>query len=183
MPVDGDVRRNGSILQRLHEGFDVIGLVGAQRNSSPSSSATAIDQGKGFVALGGAGGLAHPAKNRQAMAVLHQGMAYVAELGRLTVALLVQLGLGVGRALVRLVRALLLVEAAFRIASGSLLIVVAAILLAEALERCPSLDQRAVHREVLARQKLLYPRLGQDCVQELRGDLTFQKPLPVLGEG
>jgi hypothetical protein len=53
------------------------------------------------------------------MTVLHQGMPYVAELGRLTVALFVEPRLRVGRALVRLVGALLLVEVALGVAAGS----------------------------------------------------------------
>src|SRR5207302_7724982 len=45
----------------------------------------------------------------------------------------------------------------------------------EALHRSPRLDQRAVDREVLARQQSLDPRLGQHRGQKLAGDLAVQQ--------
>src|SRR3974390_2016858 len=111
----------------------------------------AVNQRQGFLALRRSGRLAdHPA-NRQPVAILHQRVPYVAELGRLAVALLVEPRLRIGCALMGLVGALLLVEAAFGVAAGTVVIVVLAVLAAEALDRRPRLDQRPVHREVIAR--------------------------------
>src|SRR6185312_7137349 len=109
-------------------------------------------------------------------------MPHVAELCRLTVALLVEPRLGIGRALVRLVAALLLAEAALGVPARSLMVIVVAVLPAEALDRHPRLDQRSVHREVIARQQPLHLRLSQNRRQELRRNLSFQKPIPVLGK-
>jgi hypothetical protein len=71
--------------------------------------------------------LCHAAVDRQAMAVLHEGAAQVAELGRLAIALLVEPGLGIGRAPVGLVVALLFVEAALGVAPRPIRVVVAAV--------------------------------------------------------
>ena len=142
----------------------------------------AINQRQRRLPLGGAGRLADAAANRQAITVLHQGMPHVAKLGRLPVPLLVKPGFRVGRALVRLVGTLLLVEVALGVAAWTLAVVVASILPAEALERGPRLDQRAVHREVIARQQPLDLRLRQHRRQELGGDLSFQQPVAVLRE-
>ena len=68
------------------------------------------------------------------MAVLHQGMPHVAELGWLSVALLVEPRFRISRALMRLVGALLLMEVPLGVASRTLAIVVAAVLPAEALD-------------------------------------------------
>lgn len=50
---------------------------------------------------------------------------------------------------VRLVGPLLLVKATLHIAPRTVIVVVTAILTAEALERRPSLQQRGIHREVV----------------------------------
>jgi hypothetical protein len=55
-------------------------------------------------------------------------MSHIAELGRLAVALLIEPGLWIGRALMGLVGSPLLVEAAFGIASRTVMIFVATIL-------------------------------------------------------
>src|SRR5207237_8565543 len=80
-------------------------------------------------------------------------MSHVAELRRLALALLVQPRLGIGRALMRLVAALFLVEAALGVAARTVIVLIAAVLAAEAFDRRPRLDQRAVDREVVARQQ------------------------------
>lgn len=109
-------------------------------------------------------------------------MPHVAEPGWLTIALAVEASLRIGRARVGLVGTFLAMEVALRIAPWTIAVLVVPILTPEALERRPGLDQRPVHREMVARQQPLYPRLGQDGLQKLRRDLTFQQPIPVLGE-
>src|SRR6266850_829523 len=74
-------------------------------------------------------------------------------------------------------------EVALAVAARTLTVVVASVLPAEALDRSPRLDQRAVDREVVARQQPLHLRLSQNRDQELGGDLSLQQPVTVLGEG
>ena len=52
----------------------------------------------------------------------------------------------------------------------------------EALDRRPRLDQRAVDREVLARQQPLHLRQRQQRGQEPVGDVAGQQPVAVLAE-
>lgn len=66
-------------------------------------------------------------------------------------------------------------ETALRVAARPRAIVVAAVFSAEALDRNPCLDQRAVYRELLVRQQPLQFRLSQDRCQELRGDLASSR--------
>jgi hypothetical protein len=58
-----------------------------------------------------------------------------------------------------------------------------AVLRPEALRAGPGLQQRAVHREVLAREQRTHLGPGQHSGQEARGDLARQQPVAVLGEG
>ena len=59
---------------------------------------------------------------------------------------------------------------------------VAAILAAEALEAGPGLEQRAVHREVLARQQPLHLRQCKQLRQEALRHLAGEQPVAVLAE-
>jgi hypothetical protein len=74
---------------------------------------------------------------------------------------------------VRLVGALLAPKIGRRVApNASAIAPVWRILWPEALYRCPSLDQRAIDLEVIARQQPLDPWLGQHRAQELGRDLA-----------
>ncbi len=57
-----------------------------------------------------------------------------------------------------------------------------AVLRLDALHRGPGFDQRAIDREVIARQKLLYLGLRQHRREELGRDVAFQQPVAVLRE-
>src|SRR5688500_329158 len=57
-----------------------------------------------------------------------------------------------------------------------------AVLRFDALHRSPGLDQRAVDREVIARQQLLHLGLGQHRTQELGRDVALKQPVAVLRE-
>src|SRR5258708_22169911 len=57
------------------------------------------------------------------------------------------------------------------------------VLALEALLAGPGFDERAIHREVFARKKLLLLGLLEDLLAQLTADLLLQEPLPVLGEG
>src|SRR3990167_10047382 len=121
--IDGNVRSDRSGPQVMHKLGHVVTLVSAQGDPLPSSI-PAIDQLQRLVAFGRARRLAHAAADRQAVAVLHQGMPHVAELGRLSVALLVEPCFRIGRALVRLVGALLLMEAPLGIPASAMAVIV-----------------------------------------------------------
>src|SRR5215831_16411842 len=56
------------------------------------------------------------------------------------------------------------------------------VLALEALESGPGLEQRAVHREVLARQQAAPPGLRDDLLKERHGDLAVKQTLAILGE-
>src|SRR5436190_9823689 len=56
------------------------------------------------------------------------------------------------------------------------------ILALEALLAGPRFDERAIHGEVLAREKLFLLGLLQDLLEELPGDLLFEESFPVLGK-
>jgi hypothetical protein len=82
------------------------------------------------------------------------------------------------------VRPLLAVEADIEVTStaGRRLIAIATrrlVLRPEALHRRPRLDQCAVDREVIARQKPLHARLRQNRRQELRRNVAAKQPVAV----
>jgi hypothetical protein len=180
MTIDGDVWRHDTPPKVAHELSHVVGFVRPQRD--PAEGRPAVQKIKGLLALGRASSQADRTIHHQSMAVLHQRMPHVAELGRLAVALLVKPRVRIRQAAVCLVRALLLVEVPLGIAARSRAVIVAAILAPEALDRRPGLQQRAVHREVIARQQPLHFRLGHHRRQELRRDLALQQPVAVLRE-
>src|SRR5579884_1503481 len=83
---------------------------------------------------------------------------------------------------VRVVRAGFAVEIDLRVlpsTCGRRLVLVALVLLLEALERCPRLDQRAVDGEVLVADKALTARACDDRVEEIRGHVVLQEPRSV----
>jgi hypothetical protein len=81
------------------------------------------------------------------------------------------------------VRAFLAMEVRFGIAPAALSRRLArAVLRLDALHRGPGLDQRAIDREVIARQKPFHLGLRQHRGQELSRDVAFQQPVAVLRE-
>ena len=118
----------------------------------------------------------------EAVAILHQGVSRVRKLGLLPSALPGELRVGVGGRLVCLVAPLLTVEVHGEIAAIVRRRLVVVALLLEALERCPSLDERAVDREVLTAHKLRRARLRDDHPKELAGDIVREKTLAILRE-
>lgn len=121
--------------------------------------------------------------HHQPMAVLHQGMTHEAKPGFVALALLVQAGIRVGGRFMGLVRSLLALEDRGRIAPAVFGWRGGAILLHQALHGGPSLDQGAVHREVLVREHVLPLGQGQDLGEKGTGDLLVEQPIPVGAEG
>src|SRR3954467_12686014 len=108
-------------------------------------------------------------------------LPHVAELRCLPLGLLVEPCIRIGRRGVRVVAARLTVEVTRAVAprTGWL---AAAVLGPEALHRRPCLDQRAIHREVLAREPPLDLRASQDRAEEAMRYVALQQPVAVLGE-
>jgi hypothetical protein len=120
-----------------------------------------------------------PSKHRQAISVLHQGMSHLAKLAPLALAVAIEPGVRIGRALVSLVGALLGPEVPCAIATTSRR-AAAAILRTEALHRSPRLEQRPVHRKVLVGEHPLDLGLPQQRRQKILSDLARQQAVAVL---
>src|SRR5215470_14567455 len=102
-------------------------------------------------------------------------MPQIAQLGFLTRRLLIESGLGIGARRVGLVAARLTVKISSASRTGLVIV-----LAAKALLPSPSLDQRAIHREVLVRHQprrlLFYVR------EELLRQILVQQSVAVLAE-
>ena len=148
------MRRNAHLQARIDELFGVVALVCAQRDVDrlvTGGLARRIDHDLGCFALCMAIGRRHHCVGNQAVPVIAQGVAHEAQLaGRLTFA--VQPRIGVGAGLVRVVAASLAFKVGTEIviAVAVAVVVVLATLAHKALVAGPSLNQRAVHAEVLA---------------------------------
>src|ERR1700730_16630712 len=82
----------------------------------------------------------------------------------------------------RVILALLAVEIALGIASSARRRRIAAVLRHETLHAGPSLDQRTIDREVLARHQLTDLRQVQHGDHELARYIATEKPVPILAE-
>src|SRR5262249_40504639 len=106
------------------------------------------------------------------MPVLHQHVAEITELGFLPMPFAVETGIRVRLRFMHIVAPPFPAELTW--------IVIAAIFLLEALLAGPSLDQRAVHGEMLVRKMGF--GLHQYPAKEFAGDNLVEQPLPVLAE-
>jgi hypothetical protein len=120
----------------------------------------------------------------QAVAVLHEHMAPVGELGLLGVALPRQPRLWIGRRGMGGVAALLppVVDVRVPAAASGTPRTLIVILRPEALERGPGLEQRAVDGEVMARHELAPLGLRDHRGEEPVGHLVLENSVAVLGE-
>src|SRR6266481_942803 len=108
----------------------------------------------------------------QSVPVLHDSMPHIGQLRLTALGLAVKPALRVGRALMRVILALLTVEV--------LTAVAAPVLRAKALLRRPGLDQGPVHRKMLIRQQRLHLRVMQELGHELLEHLALLQALAVL---
>src|SRR5580658_3000028 len=106
--------------------------------------------------------------HRHSLAVLHEHMPHVVELGGMILALAKELRLRLVRGHVRFVRAPLAMEVHVRIASRGRWIILA-VAPAHALDRRPRLNEGAVDAEVLRGHKPLAPGTPADAPQQLSG--------------
>ena len=177
--VLGDVRGHALAPHLSDEVGRVVGLVSTQRDAAAVGHVS--DHRLGRLTLGGAGGERRGGAHHQAVAVLHDYVAHVAQLRSLPCCLLIEPGIRIGGRGVRLVAPLLTMKVALAIASiGRWL--ATAVLRPEALHRRPGFDQRAVDREVLVRKQRLDLWVSQQGLQKPASDVAFQQPVTVLGE-
>jgi hypothetical protein len=108
-------------------------------------------------------------------------MAHEAQPALATIGLAIEPRIGIAARSMRVIRALLVVEVAFAIAPRRRRLA-RAVLGPEALHRCPRVNERAIDREVLARQKLLDLWQRQKRRQELVRHFRFQQPVAVVRE-
>src|SRR6266508_3011952 len=135
------------------------------------------------VALGSAGRRRHASRNRQAITILHQQMAGVAQLRFFAFALAAQHRIRISSRLMSFVRALLAVKVHCRVAGIISWRLVLLILRLEAFQTGRCFQQRAVNREVLITEQFMPARLVQHAREELLGDVPAQQPFPILREG
>src|SRR5438132_10412330 len=144
------MRRDVHLAQRRNVIAGVVGLVLADRDSSSRSFGFLLEHRLGGTPLGGAAGLRDGAVNSKTVAVLHDRMTHIAELGLAPGRFAIELGLRVACALMRVVLAPLAVKV-------RAIAVIRAVFALEAPERRPSLDERAAHRATLVRRQGLEP--------------------------
>lgn len=162
-----DMRADINRAQFLDEVGGVVAPVRAERDRAWPVGMR-LDHLQRRQPLGMARDAGEPGIDDQARAVLHQSMADETQLRLHPRPLLVEHGIGIGAARMGCIRALLAPEIGRRIAASR---IAAAIVLIvpgpEALHASPSLYQRAIDAEVIARQQLAHAGLLEDCAQEL----------------
>ncbi len=164
-----------------HKLLSVIALIGSERH--PSRTGDLFEHRHRRFALGAAGGWGHSRIDHQAVAVLHQRMSEIGELGFASLAFLVQPGLRVGGRLVSGVGALVAMEVHRRVAwvvwrTGLWW----SLLRSKTLLTRPCLDEGAIDRKVLIRKEMELLRLLEHPTEQGQGDVARQQPLAVLGE-
>jgi hypothetical protein len=102
--------------QLVDEVFSIVALVSAKRDAGRPVRA-GFDHGQRRVAFGMAVRMSEAGFDHKAVAVFHQGMAHVAKLRFLALALAVKAGVGIGEGSVGLVGAFLPVKVHFGIAA------------------------------------------------------------------
>ena len=143
------MRRHLHGAQFIDEVFGVIGLVGAQRDRSWSIRAR-LDHMKRRDAFGVSVRRRQASVDEEPVPVLHQRVTDKAEFRLLAGPFAIEPRFGIARGHMRFVRSLLAVKIRLFVAAAALgRRVVRPILRIEALHRRPSLNQRAVDREVL----------------------------------
>src|SRR5947207_7313119 len=146
-----DVRSAAALATTGDEIGCVVILVAAHR---AAGSGIVVDHVEAGRALGGAVGFGQTGIDDERIAVLHHQMSHVAELCLLAGSLAKQAGIRIRSRRMRVILTFLAMEIALGIAPSARRRRNATILRDETLHAGPGLDQRAVDREVLARQQL-----------------------------
>src|SRR5712691_12383311 len=169
------------VAQLLHKLLAVVAFVGPERD--PLLPRNLFHHRERGLRLGPAIGLGDVAIDRDPVAVLHQHVPGVAQLGFLARTLARQPRLGVGGRLMGIVAALLAMKVNRGIAGViRRLLTTSPVLALEAFVAGPRLDQRAVDREVLGREQVAAAGLRQHLGKKPLGNFGTQQPFAVLGE-
>ncbi len=175
-----DVRRKVVRPRFLHEAVLVVELV-ASHSSAPVSGRESVQLIQGRVHFRGARHNRHVSIAHQAMTVLHEHTALVAQLRFLALRLLGEARIRIRLGFVRFVAALFLAEVYFRVAPCRAL-ARALVLGPKALVTGPRFHQRAFHREVIIAHQVAAPRLAHDRGQKSFGNVSGKQAVAVLGE-
>src|SRR5208282_1687743 len=132
------------LAQGLNQLLAVVALVGAQGYPMPAREL--FQQRQRSLRFSAAGGLSYPAVDRQPVAILHQHVTGVAELGLLARALAGQARLGIGSRLVGVIGARFAVKVDAGVAGIVRRRLGLSVFALEALVPGPRLDQRAIDR-------------------------------------
>src|SRR5689334_20178073 len=179
----GEMRGHLMFAHFLYQLFAVVALVTTQRDPMPAWNL--LHQRHCRLRFSAAGGLGDAAVDRQAMAILHQHVARVAQLGFLARPLTRQACLGISGGLVGVVAAPL----AVKVHAGIARVVVprrglvrCASFALETLLPGPRLNQRAVDREVLVREQAPPVGLPQHRREKGLSNLALEQPVTIFGE-
>src|SRR6266850_2552449 len=179
--VLGHVRRYLQFAQVFHQRARVIVLVAPQRYSAVA--ANLCREVQCGVALGGAVRWRHASRDRQAITILHQQMAEVAQLRFFAFALAAQHRIRISSRLMGFVRALLAMKVHRRITRIIRRRLVCLVLQLKTLQTRGRFQQRAVNREVFIAEQFVPAGLLQYALKELFGDVAAQQPFAVLRKG
>jgi hypothetical protein len=182
--VLGYVRRDAILTHRGDTCACVIRFVGAECARMKTAQLRVIQQLWHQVAISGPSRLCQLEVDHEAVAVLHQRVTHVGQLRLDPASFLGQPRLGIGRALVRRVRAFLTSEVDRRVARiiRRRLIRGRLVLRTETLQAGRSFDQRAINREVLIRQQPQCVCLAHHLIEELLSDNVAEQAPAVLAE-
>src|SRR5882762_4141134 len=173
-----DVWPDGLVAQEIDERRAVVTLISPQAAGLQALAQLALHKRDRCGRLG-LERRTHPDIEAQSVAVLHEGVTTKAQLRFLAFASAGGRGLRISRGGMRVVRA----RRAAKIHSPSAIrgwrrSVLGLI----ALGARPRLDQRAIHRQMLRRQQVLFPRHFDDRIEEALRQVLLHQPLPQARE-
>src|SRR5258708_22996221 len=172
------VRRHPNVPALAHEIRRVEALVAAHRHTPASRNF--LQHFQRGIALGRARGFPHPAVHNQTVAILHQQIPAVAQLGLLARTFARQLRFWIAFRLVRFVRALLaaiIQRGISRIIRRRRTLLVLGL---KTLRAGPGFQQTSVYREVLVRGPSLPSGLLHNQRQKVLGHFGLQQTVAVL---
>jgi hypothetical protein len=162
------------LAQFLHQFPAVVTFVGAQHD--PTAARNLLHHRYGRLRFGAPRGLSYTAIDGQAVAVFHQYVSGVTELGLLALTLAGQQRLGVSGGLVRVFAAPFAMKVDPRVAGilGRSL-GIGMVFALETLVSCPGLDQGSIDREVLVGEQALHAGLTHNRGKEPLGHLPASR--------
>ena len=178
--VLGDMRGDGVFSQGDNELFGVISLIRAQGFTPRRLCCHGFDHGFCRFPLSGAGGFGHLSGNNQTVAILHQHMPHVRQIGPVILALAIEPCIRIGHRLVSGVGEFLPVKIDLIVAPNRPL--GRAIFRTKAFDRSPGLKQGAVNGEVLVGEQPLFVGLFQNGGKKLSRNFRLEQTRLILCE-